>query len=167
MTLNHVTIKSGYETIFSELLSGIAVAEDFDDAIKICTPENGCHKVVTKNGDIITSNGIMVGGSQDKLSGIYKKKLELKQLSNKLTELDDTLESGQQIQRDLESAVKQLETDIQKLTVQKNNFEKEIIDAEKRHFQASESLKHTQSHYDILTLEKEKLLGEIKSMGLI
>jgi chromosome segregation protein len=102
----------------------------------------------------------MVGGSQDKLSGIYKKKLELKQLSNQLLELDDALESGQQLQKDLESAVKQLETDIQKLTVQKNNFDKEIIDAEKRHFQASESLKHTQSHYDILILEKEKLLGE-------
>ena len=157
---NHVTIKSGYEAIFSELLSGIAVAEDFEDAINICTPENGSHKVVTKKGDIITSNGIMVGGSQDKLSCIYKKKLELKQLSNKLTELDDALESGQQIQKNLETAVKQLETDIQKLTVQKNKFEKEIIDAEKQHFQASESLKHTQSHYDILTLEKEKLLGE-------
>jgi chromosome segregation protein len=157
---NHVTIKPGYEEIFSELLSGIAVFDHLDDAIKISTLENGCHKAVTKNGDILISNGIMVGGSQDKLSGIYKKKLELKQLSNQLLELDDALESGQQLQKDLESAVKQLETDIQKLTVQKNNFDKEIIDAEKRHFQASESLKHTQSHYDILILEKEKLLGE-------
>jgi len=157
---NHVTIKAGYEAIFSELLQGIAVADDFDDAINFCTPENDCHKVVTKNGDILFSNGMMVGGSQDKLSGIYKKKLELKQLNNQLTELDSSVESGQKLQKDLETAVKQLEIEIQKLTVQKNNFEKEIIDAEKLHFQASESLKHTLSHYEIITLEKEKLLGE-------
>jgi len=157
---NHVTIKTGYEAIFSELLYGIAVTDDFDNAMDICTTENGCHKVVTKNGDILFSNGIMVGGSQDKLSGIYKKKLELKQLHQKLAELDSSLESGQKLQKNLEAAVKQLEIDIQKLTVQKNIYEKEIIDAEKSHFQASESLKHTQSHYEIITLEKEKLLGE-------
>jgi len=157
---SHVTIKSGYEAIFSELLQGIAVAESIEDAIRISTPENGVHKVVTKNGDILSSNGIMVGGSQDKLSGIYKKKLELKQLDNQLTELDSELESGRKTQKGLESAVKQLEIEIQKLTVQKNNFEKEKIDAERSHFQASESLKHTLSHYEIITLEKEKLLGE-------
>ena len=157
---NHVTVKSGYEAMFSELLRDIAVAEDFDAALKICTPENGFRKVVTKNGDIIASNGIMVGGSQDKLSGIYKKKRELKQLSNKLTELDAALDAAQRIQQDLESALKQLEMELQKLTVKKNNFEKEIIDAEKHHFQASETLKHTLNHYEIMTLEKEKLLGE-------
>ena len=157
---NHVTVKSGYEAMFSELLRDIAVAEDFDAALKICTPENGFRKVVTKNGDIIASNGIMVGGSQDKLSGIYKKKRELKQLSNKLTELDAALDAAQRIQQDLESVLKELEMDLQKLTVKKNNLETEIIDAEKHHFQASETLKHTLNHYEIMTLEKEKLLGE-------
>jgi chromosome segregation protein len=157
---NHVTIKPGYEGIFSELLSGIAVSDDFDGNMNISISEHGCHKVVTKNGDILHSNGIMIGGSQDKLSGIYKKKLELKQLNQKLDELDSSLETGRKLQTNLESAVKQLEMEIQQLTVRKNNFEKEIIDAEKIHFQASESLKHHQSHYEIVTLEKEKLLGE-------
>ncbi len=160
LLINHVTVKAGYEEMFTELLEGVAVAEDFEAALKLCTPANGYCKVVTKNGDAISSNGIMVGGSQDKLSGIYKKKLELKQLSNTLTELDTALESGQKVQTNLESAVKQLEMEIQKLTVQKMNFEKESIDAEKKHFQASESLKHTLSHYEIISLEKEKLLGE-------
>ncbi|MBC2717519.1 MAG: chromosome segregation protein SMC [Desulfobacteraceae bacterium] len=160
LLINHVTIKPGFEGTFAELLQDIAVAEDFDAALKTCTSNNGYRKVVTKNGDIISSNGIMVGGSQEKLSGIYKKKLALKQLNNQLTELDAALASGQKIQNDLESAVKNLEVDIQKLTVQKNNIEKEIIEAEKNHFQASESLKYTLSHYEIITLEKEKLLGE-------
>ncbi len=160
LLINHVTVKTGFEETFSELLQGIAVVEDFDAALKICTPAYGYHKVVTKKGDIISSNGIMVGGSQDKLSGIYKKKLQLKELKEQIFEMDATLEAGQRSQKDLESVVKHLEMDIQKLTVQKNNFEKEILDAEKHHFQASESLKYTLSHYEIITLEKEKLLGE-------
>ena len=160
LLINHVTLKAGYEAMFSELLQDVGVAEDFDTALKICTPANGYRKVVTKKGEIIYSNGMMVGGSQDKLSGIYKKKLQLKQLKEKITEMDAALESGQRIQKNLESEVKQLEMSVQKLTVQKNNFEKQFLDAEKRHFQASETLKHTLNHYEIITLEKEKLSGE-------
>ena len=160
LLINHVTVKSGYDAMFSELLQDVAVTEDFDTALKICTPDNGYRKVVTQKGEIIYSNGMMVGGSQDKLSGIYKKKRQLKQLKEKITDIDAALESGQRIQKNLESEVKQLEMDIQKLTVQKNNFEKQILDAEKQHFQASETLKHTLGHYEIITLEKEKLSGE-------
>lgn len=160
LLINHVTIKDGYEAMFSGLLQQIAVADDFDAALDMCTPENGYRKVVTKNGDVLASNGIMVGGSQDKLSGIYKKKLELKQLSSQLSELNADLDTARKQQNNLESAVKQLEVDIQKLTVQKNDVEKRFREAEKHHFQTSETLKHTFSHYEIITLEKEKLLGE-------
>jgi len=160
LLINHVAIRPGYEVIFSHLLQKIAVADDFDTALKLCSPENGYSRVVTKSGDIISANGIMVGGSEDKLSGIYKKKLALKQLNARLSELDAALESGRKLQNNLESEVKQLEVNIQKLTVQKNDVEKQSMEAEKQHFQASETLKHNINHYEIIKLEKEKLLGE-------
>ncbi len=160
LLINHVKIKSGSDRMLSRLLKDIAVADDFDAALKMCAPENGYAKIVTKDGDILTSDGIMVGGSQDKLSGIYMKKLALKTLGSRLAELDSDLEDARKKQVDLETAVKQLEVDIQKLTVQKNDLEKQTRDAEKQHFQASETLKHTRGHYKVICLERDKLVGE-------
>jgi chromosome segregation protein len=101
-----------------------------------------------------------VGGSAEKLSGIFEKKRVLKQLENDLCRLDESLDAGRKAQTALESAVKGLDSDLQKLTVQKNLVEKEIQEAEKAHYQVSETLKHTQNHYEIITLDREKLLGE-------
>ena len=160
LLLNHVAIKPEYESPIHALLENIAVAEDFDAALKICDQDNGYQKVVTKNGDIIFANGILIGGSKDKLSGIYEKKRELKQLKTRIKKLSDTLVEQENIRNDLEGEVKNLEIDIQKLTVQKNSIEIKIRDAEKELYQAAETLKHASNHLEIITLEKENLMGE-------
>lgn len=160
LLLNHVVIKPEYEQPILALLDKIAVAEDFDAALKLCDHDNGYKKVVTKNGDIIYSNGILIGGSKDKLSGIYEKKLELKQLKNKIAKLTDALTAEENVRNDLESDVKKLEIDIQKLTVQKNSIEINIRDAEKKLYQVSETLKHSTNNLEVITLEKENLMGE-------
>lgn len=160
LLIHHVTVKPGFDENIAGLLHGVAVVEDFEDALSLCASKNSFSRVVTKTGDILFPNGMMVGGSQEKLSGIYKKKLALKELHQNLSQLETDLESGQKIQTRLETTVKNLETDIQKLTVEKNHAEKEMLEAEKKQFQASESLKHALSQYELIRLEKEKLLGE-------
>ncbi|MDA8404136.1 MAG: chromosome segregation protein SMC [Desulfobacteraceae bacterium] len=164
LLIHHVSARPGFEHTCAELLRDIAVAADFDAALGICAAPHPYRKVVTRSGDIITANGTMVGGSVEKLSGIFEKKRALKQMERDLSRLDESLEAGRKVQTDLESAVKGLETDLQKLTVQKNTVEKEIQEAEKIHYQVSETLKHTRHHYEIITLEREKLLGEKSDM---
>ena len=160
LLVHHVKAKPGFELTCADLLQSIAVAEDFDAALKMCAMPHPYQKVVTRHGDIIAANGTMVGGSAEKLSGIFEKKRALKQLDSDLCRLDEALDSGRKTQIALESAVKGIETDLQKLTVQKNTVEKEIQEAEKAHFQVSETLKHTRHHHEIICLEREKLLGE-------
>ena len=57
------------------------------------------------------------------------------------------------VRNDLESEVKNLEIDVQKLTVQKNSVEINIRDAEKELYQVTETLKHSTNHLEIITLE--------------
>jgi len=160
LLVHHVSAKPGFERTCADLLRDIAVAEDFDSALTICATPHPYRKIVTRQGDIINANGIMVGGSAEKLSGIFEKKRVLKQLESDLCRLDESLDTGRKAQTALESAVKGLDSDIQKLTVQKNLVEKEIQEAEKAQYQVSETLKHTRNHHGIITLEREKLLGE-------
>ncbi len=162
--INHVKITAPHGAMLADLLKDIAVAADFEAALAATDTENKFSKIVTREGDMITAAGVLVGGSEEKLSGIYKKKMELNALKRQLAGLDQALETARHQQINLETAVKQLETDLQQRTVRKNEIEKKITETEKQHFQTSEILKNTRTHYRVLALEKEKLQGEKTDM---
>ncbi|RJP87636.1 MAG: chromosome segregation protein SMC [Desulfobacteraceae bacterium] len=160
LLIHYVSAKPGFELTCSDLLQDIAVAVDFDAALKMSAAPHPYRKIVTQDGDIISANGTMVGGSADKLSGIFEKKRVLRQLESDLCQLDQALDEGRKKQSTLESAVKGLETDLQRLTVRKISVEKDIQEAEKTLYQVSETLKHTRHHHEIIRLDREKLQGE-------
>ncbi|RJP39106.1 MAG: chromosome segregation protein SMC [Desulfobacteraceae bacterium] len=160
LLLNHIAIHAGYENPVRALMEQIMVVDDFSSAINLWRAHGDVCKIVTRNGDIITRNGIMIGGSRDKLSGIYEKKRELKELGRTVSELDAAIETARQLQEQLESAVKQLENDISQYTIEKNNTDRKILDAEKHLYTIEETLKHTAYQHDVILLEKEKLMGE-------
>lgn len=160
LLMHHVSSRPDAASICSLLLGDIAVAEDLDAALKLRDIPYPYRKVVTRQGDVIMAGGVMVGGSKDRLSGIFEKKRALKELKSELDRLDEALETERNTQIALETAIKGFETDLQKLTVRKNTVEGEIREAEKTHYQVSETLKHTRRHHDIIALEREKLAGE-------
>ncbi len=160
LLIDHVSIKSGLEKPVFDLLKQVVVTEDMDTALQLWHQHNGFKKLVTRNGDVISSNGIMIGGSKEKLSGIYEKKLEIKQLKKKISELETVIEDQQNQANRLEADVRRVEKELQKLIVEKNKIEENVLDAEKRRFTASESLKHALSQLEFIRLEKEKLEGE-------
>ena len=116
--------------------------------------------IVTKNGDVISPQGILVGGSKDKLNGILVKKQELKDLGRQSTELAQKLENARLDQTALESEARNLEIQLQKLNEKKTNAARNEIDAEKELVKATEGLKNATRHLEIVSLEKEQLQGE-------
>ncbi|MCF8070084.1 MAG: chromosome segregation protein SMC [Desulfobacterales bacterium] len=160
LLLNHVAVKSGYENISKALLGHVAVTENMAEAIALFNKNGACQTVVTKNGDVITYQGIMLGGSKDNLSGILVKKQELKALEKEIAKLSGILGVEQKKQYDLETVVKNLEIDHQKLIERRNITSRDETEAEKELFKASEGLKHSRRHLEIAQLEQEQLLNE-------
>lgn len=160
LLLNHVTVPDGFQQIAEALLGHVVVAADITEAMKVFGNNGARQTVVTKNGDIITHQGIMIGGSSDNLSGILSKKQELKELKRKITNLDKKLESARHDQKALESEVRIIESNTQKLIEQKNQFSQNRIEAEKALYQLTEKLKHAHRHLEIVRLEQEQLMGE-------
>lgn len=158
--LNHIAIQPGYENPVRALLEHVMVVDDFDSAIALWRSNGEVHKIVTRNGDIITRNGIMIGGSRDKLSGIYEKKRELKDLGRTIADLDAALDMARKTQEGMEDAVKHLENDISRSTIEKNDLDRKILDAEKHLYTIEETLKHAIYQHDVIHLENEKLAGE-------
>jgi chromosome segregation protein len=160
LLLDQITVKPGYEAIVRALLGHVVFTEDMSEAILMYNRNGTTKTIVTKNGDVISPQGFLVGGSKDKLNGILVKKQELKALSRQSIKLDQKLEKARSDQSRLESEARQLEIRLQKLTEQKNSAVQNAIEAEKELVRASEELKNAERHLEIVMLEKEQLQGE-------
>ena len=158
--LNHVSVKEGFEKVTEALLGHVVVTADIEEAIKIFNGNGAWQTIVTKDGDLISHQGIMVGGSKEKLSGILAKKQEIKKIRLEIKRLNQKFETARHDQKELESEVRVIESDLQKLQALKNKAEYHEVEAEKALYKATEDLKHAQRHLEIVRLEQERVLGE-------
>jgi chromosome segregation protein len=158
--LDYVSVKPGFEKIAEALLAHVVVADDMQEALKIYNNNGSMQTAVTKDGDILSHQGIMIGGSRDNLSGILAKKQELKRIDRRIKKLIPELESARSDQKELESKVRTIESKLQQLFEQKNKVTQLEIEAEKDLYKANEDLKHSRRHLEIIHLEQQRLLGE-------
>ncbi|MBW2603865.1 MAG: chromosome segregation protein SMC [Deltaproteobacteria bacterium] len=158
--LNHVAVKPGFEQIAEALLGHVVVTTDIKEAIDVFNNNGKLQTVVSQNGDLISHEGIMVGGSKDNLSGILAKKREIKDIEGKIIQLDQELHSARDHQKELESEVRDIESNLQKLRESEDKAKHNEVEAEKALYKASEDLKNALRHLEIVQLEQEQLLGE-------
>ncbi|QTA89616.1 chromosome segregation protein SMC [Desulfonema magnum] len=158
--LNHVSIKGGFEKIAEALLGHVLVTENMQEALELSNNNGRFHTFVTKNGDMISHEGFMVGGSQENLSGILAKKHELRALEGQVAALDEKLESDRGKQKHIESEVRTIESDLQKLIEQKNRTTEDETEAERDFYKVTEELKHARRHLEMVRIEQEQLADE-------
>jgi chromosome segregation protein len=160
LLLNHITVKTGYENIARVLLGDVVLTDTIQEALELFNQNGKFQRIVTKNGDVISHQGILIGGSKDKLSGILAKKNEIKALQRRESELTQKIAEARRVQHDLETEVQTLEKKLQQQMEQKSRFAEDEIEAEKVLYKAGEDLKNARRHLEIIQLEQEQLLGE-------
>ncbi|MGD8291198.1 MAG: chromosome segregation protein SMC [Desulfobacterales bacterium] len=160
LLLNHISVKPGYEKIAQVLLGDVILTDTIEEALELYNKNGVLQRIVTKNGEVVSHQGILIGGSKDKLSGILAKKHEIKELERQEIRLAQTVAEAQRDQIDLESVVRDIEITLQKQIEQKNRTVEDEIEAEKVLYRAGEDLKNTNRHLEIVQLEQEQLLGE-------
>ncbi len=131
LLLNHIAVKAGFEKIAQAILGDVVLTQTIDEALELFNKNGTFQRIVTKNGDVISHQGILVGGSKDQLSGILAKKHEIKELKHQDAEFARKLEKAHLVQHDMESEVQDLETSLQKQIEQKNRITEDEIEAEK------------------------------------
>ncbi len=160
LLLNHVTVKPGCEDVAEALLGHVAVTDDLSQAMEIFNRNGVVQTVVTKNGDLIDYQGIMLGGSEDNLSGILIKKQQIRTLEESIDAFTAKIEAGMALQEELEELVRDLETRLQENYEEQREIANEQTQAEKNLYKAGEDLKNADRHLEIVQLEQEQLLGE-------
>ena len=158
--LNHIRVKDGYEPVAEALLGHVAVTETLDSARELFQRNGRVQSVVTRSGDLLSHQGVMIGGSPDKLSGILAKKQEIKALTEQCAQLDSQLEAARNTQAEMEARVRGLEKELQETIAEKQDAEQDAMEAEKALYRADEDLKSARRHLEIVRLEQEQLMGE-------
>jgi chromosome segregation protein len=158
--LNHVRVKEGFEAVAGALLGHVAVVDTLDAARDLFNRNGRVQTVVTRGGDLLSHQGIMIGGSTDKLSGILAKKQEIKSLAVQCDRLDTQLAEAHKAQTEMEVRVRSLEKQLQETIAEKNHADQDAMEAEKALYRADEDLKNARRHLGIVRLEQEQLMGE-------
>jgi chromosome segregation protein len=158
--LNHISVKPGFESVAETMLGNIFLAENMEQALAAHRRNGASGTFVTKAGDMISPQGIMIGGSKENLSGILAKKQEVKELHRQIASLEEKLETEREKQKDLESETRELENELQQLTEQRNQATYDETEAEKALYKVSEELKHARRHLDVARGELEQLQDE-------
>ena len=158
--LNHVRVKEGFESVADALLGHVAITETLDAALALYNHNGRVQTVVTRGGDLLSHQGMMIGGSADKLSGILAKKQEIKSLTSQFDRLSKQLAKAHNVRTEMEDRVHDLERRHQETMVEKGHATQDAMEAEKALYRTGEDLKNARRHLEIVRLEQEQLVGE-------
>ncbi len=158
--INHVVVEEGYQDVAQALLGHVTVAEDLDTALARFNRNGVFQSIVTLQGETISCQGTIAGGSSGNGAGILAQKQEIRELEEAVVRLDAQLQSQHQIQQALHSSVKSLENDLRHNLEERNHLVEDEIESQKVVLKATEDLKAARRHLEIVRLEQERLLGE-------
>ncbi len=164
LLLHQVSVQPGFEAIAQALLGNVVLAETLEEALSIFNQNGRIQTLVTRNGDVVSPKGFMIGGSKDASSGILVKKQEIKALQQQNKALDQRMEGTRADLKALEAEVRNLDIELQRLIEQKNQARENEIEAEKSLYKVAEELKSLRRQLEITQLEQEQLLGEASDL---
>ncbi len=157
-----VTADSSYDGIITSLLGRVIVVDSLDNAIKIARSFGYSFRIVTLEGDLLSTGGSMSGGSTEgKGTGILSRSREINELNAELQELKVT-------EKQVENDIKQLSKDIAKTNKEISSTESELknnelvrIRDESNLAQVEENINRLSARMEMLKQEKEQLERQI------
>ncbi|MFH2012351.1 MAG: chromosome segregation protein SMC [Pseudomonadota bacterium] len=156
-----VKAREGFYKIADYLLANVLVVEDFNKAMKLWENNGFTGTLVTLDGDVIDSCGVLTGGSKSAVSsGVLQKKREireLKKLTESLREKHSKVEKGyKQIVEKMSSIQKHIE----KLNHELYTGNVNTINLENEYRQIRSELSRFKENIEILNYERDQLQGE-------
>lgn len=160
-----VKTKDEYRLIVDYLLGDTLLVDNLTTALQIWNTNGDNYTLVTLDGDIIDSVGIITGGTQNGVhSKILSKRREIEELNVKLSGLKPKLEHLQKQKQQLTSQLSHLKEDCDRVQEQIHQREITLISLNRDIKQLEKELDETRQREGILQLEKEEFLSTLKEV---
>ncbi len=161
-----------YSTKVSEILDGVAVVDSIRTALRL-RPNYSGWTFVTQDGDTLSPEGVLTGGSKDSAeSGVLKRRREIKELSDKKSEWAGKLAlasaSLKKVEEQLANVVNDFEG-AQKRRLEQEikvaEFKKDLERAENEFSQAQVTVERQEKEVRRLSEQLEQLVQKIDDMS--
>ena len=136
-----IRCKPEFRGIIENLLGRTVIAENLDSGIKIMRAGNHAFRLVTLEGDVMHSGGSMTGGStQSKMTNLFSRERELKDLTESLRTSREKLEALRQEYAQVQQQRDQCRTAVQDALEQLHQQEIAVAREHERVERAQEAL---------------------------
>lgn len=163
--LDVVSVKEGYSEIAEYLLGDVAVVRDLKSGLELWNRNGFNNTLVTPEGEVIDSMGVITGGSVEGLEGsLLSQKRRMKELENRLSEFEAKV---QEKEKDTEAAKKQLENGEARrslLMEEDHRLELERVQLELGLLQADQEVARLEEALQGLAQEQEDLSDGLRSL---
>ena len=156
----HVSFAPEDRDLVHALLDQAMIADDLDQALAMRRTLSPPFSIVTPQGDLVTGQGLIVGGGKQNGSSLFDKKNELQEAQDSVADLEEK-KSRLSVEFDgAENQVRHLTLKESELSDHLKNTEKEKTRLEKELFMAGENVRQAERKREILGLEQDRILGE-------
>jgi len=163
--LQLVKTKDEYQLIVDYLLGDVLLVDNLTTALQIWNTNGSRYTLVTLDGEIIDSVGIITGGTQNGVySKILSKRREIEELNIILSELKPKLEHLQNQKQQLTSQLSHLKEDGDRLQEQIYQREITLLSLNRDINQLLKEIDETHQREGLFQLEKEELLSTLKQV---
>ena len=163
---NLVKTDKKYDGIIQNLLGKTVIVENMETAIILAKQNNYSFRIVTLKGDIITNNGSISGGSiVKKSSNIIGRQAEIKTLEKEIKELnvkiDKITKEKEEYEKSIENVLEELtvlEQQVQEMEIEYATEKQRVLSLEESITKLEEKLQNLKA--EKLDIEKNKTLNE-------
>ncbi len=113
-----VTYDTKFYNIIMNQLGNIIVCDNIDNATRISKKINHKYRVITLDGDVIHTGGIMSGGSYKKSSSYISDKYELDRLKNSISSINDEINDNTNLLKENETSLNIVKDKIYNLNIE-------------------------------------------------
>ena len=155
-----VTVNPEQEPLVWPLLAGVWLAPDLESALRTGAAHPGC-TFVTPEGDLVTSGGIVTGGSPEASGpGIISKKREIRDLTREVADLTATIASLDTERDRLKREVAEAEDEGRDLRQQVHQEELRFVNLQKDLQRARDEQQRVQERLAVRQIEDDQLAEE-------
>lgn len=170
-----VSYKEDYERVFKYLLGNVIVMDNYDNALKLIRNNRVKYRVVTLDGEVLSSNGTVTGGSINKKSSnsIIRRTREIKELkeftlkgTSKLQSIIEKYNDILSRMKEIDVIISQTDETINKLTMDKLTCESEISNYNTSINSTNDQIERLSNEKHNIELRIKEILEKISSLEL-
>lgn len=168
----HVAAPEKYSALVESFLGNAALVENLSQALSVWKKDNGRQTLVTPEGDLVDSRGLIIGGRLGKESlGLLRNRRRRTELGNEIAEKEELIATMEQkLEKlfsqlgDLEGLIDRLGSEKTALSLGSDTLDKEILLLEKESEQLVKHSQYVVNQLGLLGGEHEDKVSHLASL---